>query len=267
MVKAKFLEDAVKIDEVLLKAGVLKNYKFSLEVAEREYVNMEGIAEHMEEISRLVVDMCLNARSASWIIFQNSGLPMRMGYYFQNNKGRLPDFERATKGPRSRKIICNETGDVFASAAALCEQDGVVLSSLYAHLRGDRRYRIVKGRSYSYHDDAAPFIATPPPMSHPPTTQKEVRELSTDKRWPSAKVLSEDLDAAYSSVVGHLQGKTHTLLGRVFEYVKQPRSAPPARTAYKQLTKEARAERVRAMRIARDMGRPDIADAIDTSSN
>lgn len=254
MDKERLLEDAVKIDDLLVAHGIIKNYVFSAGVVEASLENMEAVQHHMKNMSDDIVAMCLAAGTYSWRVFEPSNLPRRMGYYFQRND-KLPVFGKPARGPAAYAVICNETGQIYSSVRDLAERLDCSVPTVYRHLHG--YLRVVKGHTFSKYDPGLPFIPSPPPTPKKRgVSGKEVREILTNERWPSAAALAADLGMSYIATHNHLAGRAHSLAGRVFEYVDDPRAPPP-------LSKEAQAERVRAMRIARDMGRPDIADAID----
>lgn len=53
-------------------------------------------------------------------------------------------------GRPSFGCICTTTGETYATPRQAAEAAGIALSSLYAHLNGDPRYKTVRGQTYAY---------------------------------------------------------------------------------------------------------------------
>lgn len=60
------------------------------------------------------------------------------------------DKERQKPGPKTRAVICNETGEVFESAADACAHFEASPSNMSLHLRGTGAVRSIKGYTFSY---------------------------------------------------------------------------------------------------------------------
>ncbi len=50
----------------------------------------------------------------------------------------------------TRPIICNETGEIFATLAAAAAKNGGQVCNISSHLNGRKGYRTVKGMTYRY---------------------------------------------------------------------------------------------------------------------
>lgn len=70
-------------------------------------------------------------------------------YAQQEQTGWLNDPARPADG-RAKPVIEPATGATWPSATALADEMGANRATLYHHLRGDPRYKTVKGRTFEY---------------------------------------------------------------------------------------------------------------------
>lgn len=143
------IQDAVAIDEVLMKNGVIGNYMISEIAIKHMEQNLDPLKIALK-ISQIVVRTCFDASQYSWKIYEASGLHARMGYYFRQNAA-VPDFSKPVGRP-ANAVIRMSDGKIFKSAAFAAHAIGASTRSLYPHLRGDANYPTVGGHVFQWLD-------------------------------------------------------------------------------------------------------------------
>lgn len=196
------MTDAVIIDELLIKRGITDKYIISAIVANRSYETLEDAGNVMLEMSKEVVATCFPTQQLSWPVFQSSGLPKRMGYYFQEN--RSPPSLVASASREAQPVRCVETGEKYFSAKDVAFASGVPVRSVYAHLAGDYAYPTVKGYTYVWDNQKEP-PAPRPPKPHG-SVARSVECIETGEKYPSAVEAAKAFNCNLNSLYSHLRG-------------------------------------------------------------
>lgn len=210
------LTDAVTIDETLMKAGVTEKFIISELVMGSRNENLEDAGNIMLAMSKAVVATCFPTNKYSWWIFQASGLPQRMGYYFQDN--RSPPSLVASSSREAQPVRCVETGEKYPSAGDVAFASDVPVRSVYAHLAGDYSYPTVKG--YSYVWDNGDAKVAPQQLRVRASVARPVKCVETGDRYASASEAAVILKCNLNSIYAHLRGdiRYRTVKGKTFEY-------------------------------------------------